>query len=156
MGGCGGTHSGYHRACPEAEAEAEAGLAAFVVAGNQKGFATDLEVSGAYCAYYPQNCCVPNAPTLAVRVVVKGVAAGCMTSVRSGRAAYADRAGQHPCYDARWVQERHEATPVMENFVGREASFLDEALKLPAAHVPSLLPLPARGGRSFWPCSSTK
>ena len=127
---------------------------AFVVVGNQKGFATDLGVCGAYYGYYPQNCSVPNVPRSALKVVVVGeVAAGCMTWVHSGRAADADRVGQHPCCDVRRVQERREAIPVMaihvmENSAGREASLLDGALKLPAAHVPSFPPLPVRGERS--------
>lgn len=125
------------------------GVAAFVAAGNQKDFAIGFEVCGACCGYYPQNCSVPNAPRSVAKVVVKGVAAGCKTWVRSGRVVDADRADQHPCADAHWVQERREATPVMENFVGGgRASPPDGALKLPAAHVPSLPPLPARGERS--------
>ena len=47
-----------------------------------------------------------------------------------------------------WVQERCEAIPVMENSAGSEASFLDGALQVPAAHIPSFPPLPACRGRS--------
>jgi hypothetical protein len=120
------------------------------MAADQQGFVLDLEACGAYYESYPPNCSVQDAPKTAEKVVAKGVAVGCATLVRSGRAAYADLVGQYLYSDARWVQESHEMIPAsaMESRVGKQANPLGGALKPPVAHVPSLPPLPAHGGHS--------